>query len=178
MDPISVTASAIAFIGACRGLITAFDKLKDVSRAPEDIMALKDELTGLQHTLTAVDLITRNRQDDFLEELLSPLFDRVHYIIEELCQLCGLSARRLREAGYAKRLKVRVVARFKWARDKERVEKLRDQLTVVRLDFANHMAIATQLVELKPCFAFTQICHRLLCPLPISVELNLPLTEF
>ena len=154
MDPISFTASAIAFIGACRGLITAFDKMKDVSRASEDIIALKDELTDLQHTLTAVDLITRNRQDDVLEVSLSPLFHRVHYIIEELCQLCGLSARRLREAEYAKHLKFRVVARFKWTRNKERVEKLRDRLKVVRLDFANHMAVATLLVELKPRSTF------------------------
>lgn len=154
MDPITLTTSAIAFIGACRGLIAAFDKMKDVSRAPEDIMALKDELTGLQDTLTAVDLITRNRQDDLLELLLSPLFHRVHYIIEELCQLCGSSARRLREDEYAKHLKLRVVARFKWARDKERVEKLRDRLKVVRLDFANQMAVATLLVELKPRSAF------------------------
>ena len=143
MDPISVTASAIAFIGACRGLIAAFDKMKDVSQAPEDIMALKDELTGLQHTLTAVDLITRNCQDDVLEVLLSPLFHRVHCIIEELCRLSGLSARRLREDEHAKHLKFRGVARFKWARDKERVENLRDRLKVARLDFANQMAVAT-----------------------------------
>ncbi|KAK4691601.1 hypothetical protein P7C71_g5429, partial [Lecanoromycetidae sp. Uapishka_2] len=143
MDPLSITASAIAFVGVCRKLASGFRFLKDLSRVPQDILALADELDDLQNTLIAVSLVTRRRRDEFLEVLLSPLLKKVDEIFGELCALCGACSRRLKaEEDYAEQLKI-LLARFKWTQAKSRVGHLRERLKIVRLDFANQLAAAT-----------------------------------
>ena len=58
---------------------------------------------------------------------------------------------KIAEDGYVEHLKIPMLARLKWTRDRQRIEKLRDRLKVVRLDFANQMAAVTLSVELdKP----------------------------
>ena len=79
-----------------------------------------------------------------LRDLLSPLFHKVDWIIEELCGLCGVCPRRLQEEkDHFERLKIRLVAPFKWTRAKDRVGELRAGLKLVRLDFANQLAAVT-----------------------------------
>ena len=121
MDPLSITASANAFVGACRKLANGFKFLKEVSRAPEDILALTDELNGLQNTLTAIGLVTRRRRDEFVGVLLAPLFQRVDHVIRELCGICGVCPERLKEVEddmYTDQLKFQLLTRFKWTREK------------------------------------------------------------
>ena len=142
MDPLSITASAIAIVGACRKLNSGFKFLKEISRAPKDILALTDELNALQNTLTAIGLVTRDRHDDLVRFLLAPLFHRVDHVIRELCGICGVSPERLAEVEetlYADELRLQLLTRFQWTRQKERVGQLREQLKVVRLDFANSL---------------------------------------
>ena len=142
MDPLSITASAFAIVGACRKLISGFKFLKELSRAPKDILALTDELNALQNTLTAIGLVTRNRHDDLVRVLLAPLFHRVDHVIRELCGICGVCPERLAEVEetlYTDELRLQLLTRFKWSRQKERVGQLREQLKVVRLDFANSL---------------------------------------
>lgn len=143
MDPLSTTASAIALVGACRKLVKGFKFLKEVSRAPEDILALTDELNDLQNTLTAIGLVTRKHRNDFVGVLLNPLFQRVDHVIRELCGICGVCPERLKEVEddvSTDQLKFQLWTRFKWTREKGRVGELRERLKVVRLDFANSLA--------------------------------------
>ena len=142
MDPLSITASAFAIVGACRKLNSGFKFLKELSRAPKDILALTDELHALQNTLTAIGLVTRDRQNDLVRVLLTPLFHRVDHVIRDLCGICGVCPERLAEVeenSYTDELRLQLLARFKWTRQKERVGRLREQLKVVRLDFANSL---------------------------------------
>ena len=143
MDPLSITASAVAFVGACRKLVKGFKFLKELSRAPEDILALTEELNDLQHTLTAIGLVTEKQQNEFVGVLLTPLFHRVDHVIRELCGICGICPERLKDVEdevYTDQLKFHLLARFKWTREKGRVGELRERLKVVRLDFANSLA--------------------------------------
>lgn len=143
MDPISITASAIAFVGACRKLVSGFKFLRDLSQAPEDILTLTDELNDLQNTLTAIGLVTRKHRDEFVGVLLAPLFQRVDHIIRELCRICGVCPERLKQVEddvYTEQLKFQLLTRFKWTREKGRVGELRERLKVVRQDFANSLA--------------------------------------
>ena len=141
MDPLSIAASSIAFIGACRKLVAGFKFLRSLLRAPEEILALTDELNDLQNTLTAVYLVTRKRHDKVFEELLAPLFSRIDRIIHEICDTCGVCPHKLKEDDeQAEQLKGQLLARFKWTRAKSRVGELREQLKVIRLDFANSLA--------------------------------------
>ena len=143
MDPLSITASAVAFVGACRKLVKGFKFLKEVTRAPEDILALTEELNDLQNTLTAIGLVTGKQRNEFVGVLLTPLFHRVDHVIRELCGICGVCPERLKDVEddvYTDQLKFHLLTRVKWTREKGRVGELRERLKVVRLDFANSLA--------------------------------------
>lgn len=146
MDPLSITASAIAIIGACRELVKSFRLLKQVSRAPEDILSLTDELNDLQNTLTAISLVTQNHRNEFVGILLAPLFHKVEHIIRELYGLCAVGPNRRKDVEddvYTDEQKIQLLTRFKWTRERRRVSELRERLKVVRLDFANSLATVT-----------------------------------
>ena len=122
MDPVSIAASSITFISACRKLVAGLKFLRDLSRAPEEVLALTDELNDLQNVLTAVGLITCKRQDQIFGVLLSPLFGKVDLIIHELCDVCGACSQRLKEdEEYSEQLSHQLLARFKWTRGQKRV---------------------------------------------------------
>ena len=143
MDPLSIAASAIAIVGACRKLVKGFKFLKELSRAPEDILALTDELNDLQNTLTAISLVTRDHRNEIVGVLLAPLFHKVEHIIRELCAICLVNPDRLNEVEedvYTEQLKIQLLTRFKWTRERRRVGQLRERLKIVRLDFANSLA--------------------------------------
>ena len=141
MDPISIAASSIALIHACRKLATGIKFLIDLSRAPEEILELADELSDLQNVVAAVSTIIRKRQDDILGVLLCPLFAKVDRILNEICDLCGACPQKVKEDNdYTEQLKIQLLARFKWTRAKKRVGELRERLKVARLDFANSLA--------------------------------------
>lgn len=141
MDPISIAASTIAFVGACHKLASGLRFLSDVSHAPKEILALIDELNDLQNVLTAVGLVTRQRRDDILEKLLSPLFSQVDRVIYELCDLCGACPQKLKgDDDYGEQLRLHLLGRCKWTLAKNRVIELRERLRVVRLDFSNSLA--------------------------------------
>ena len=57
MDPVSIAASSIAFIGACRKLAVGLKFLRALSKAPEDVLALTDELNDLRNVLKAIHLV-------------------------------------------------------------------------------------------------------------------------
>ena len=140
---LSITASALALVGACNKLIQGITFLKGLSRAPEEILALSDELHALQNTLTAISLVMRDRRHELTGTLLAPLFPRAEHIIRELCDICGMSPERLAEVEetvYTDDSKMQLMTRFKWAREKRRVRQLQERLRVVCLDFANALA--------------------------------------
>ncbi|KAL8717704.1 MAG: hypothetical protein Q9225_005081 [Loekoesia sp. 1 TL-2023] len=151
--------------------------LRDVSQAPEEVLALTDELNNLQNVLTAVGLVTRKRRDDFLGILLSPLFDNVNHIVIELCDLCGTCPQKLKEdEEYTEQLKLRLLARFKWTLAKKRVDELREKLKVVRLDFSNSLA-ATSLTSAKLSISYRfpeWLLNRLVSSVIISNHVNGP----
>ena len=143
MDPLSIAASAIALVGACRKLLDGVHLLKSLSRAPEEILALSDELNALQNTLTAISLATRYYADDLAGTLFAPLFQRADLIVQELCDVCGMYPKGLAEVEETvstERRRLQLVTRFKWTREKRRVGELRERLKVVRLDIANSLA--------------------------------------
>ena len=142
MDPLSIATAAITFIGACGALADGLKFLKDLSRAPEEVLELTNELNVLQRTLTAILFVTRKRHDNVFGDLLEPLFSRVDQIIHELCETCGACPQRLKEDDkYIEQLKAQLKDRFRWTRAKRRVGELRESLKVVRLDFMNSLAV-------------------------------------
>ncbi|KAL9598866.1 MAG: hypothetical protein Q9219_004206 [cf. Caloplaca sp. 3 TL-2023] len=185
MDPVSIAASCIAFTGACHKLVSGLRFLRDVSQAPEEVLALTDELTDLQNVLTVVHLITRKRHDIFLGVLLSPLFDKVDRIIDELCDTCGACPKKLKEDNdYGEQLKLRLRARFKWTLAKKRVNELRERLKIVRLDFANAVyrvktptvlqnLVGSLLIRSNGLYGMNQRCNEHSCRRSKSAKLSI-----
>lgn len=142
MDPRSIAASSLAFIGACQKLATALKFLHDLSRAPEEVCVLIDELNDFQHVLTAIALVTRKRQDEVFEIMLSPLFAKADRVFRELCEACGACPLTLKEKDdCTKQLKAQLLARFKWARAKSRIGELRERLKIIRQEFSNSLGV-------------------------------------
>ncbi|KAK3174833.1 hypothetical protein OEA41_002079 [Lepraria neglecta] len=129
MEPLSIATSAVCFVSACRRLAKGFKFLRELSRAPDDILALIEELDRLQTILTALDIVTQENRDR---------------IIKELCEIGGVAPQKLKESGEddAKmaQLKPQLLDRFNWTRAKRRVGELCESLKVLRLDFANSLA--------------------------------------
>ena len=73
MDPLSITTSAFALVGACRKIFHGFKFLKDLSRGPKEVLTLAEALNCLQNTVTAIGLVSRNHRDEFVGVVLAPL---------------------------------------------------------------------------------------------------------
>ncbi|KAL8752310.1 MAG: hypothetical protein Q9184_005776, partial [Pyrenodesmia sp. 2 TL-2023] len=107
--------------------------LSDVSHSPKEILALIDELNDLRNVLTAIGLVTQQRRDYSLDNLLSPLFSQVDRIIHELCELCGACPQKLKaDDDYGEQLKFRLLARCKWTLAKGRVIELLHTFAALR----------------------------------------------
>ena len=121
MDPLSITTSAIALVGACRKLNDRVHFYKSLSRAPEVISVLSDEVHALQNTLTAIGLAMRYyyADDDLAGARFAPLFHRVDLIVQESCDVCviypnGLAAE-MEETGVStkQQRRLQLVTRFR-----------------------------------------------------------------
>ena len=153
MEPLSITASVVSFVSACRRLAKCFKFLRELSRAPDDILALIEELDRLQTILTALDIVTQENRGDSIGAHFSCLFEQSDRIIKELCEIGGVAPQKLKESGEddnkMAQLKLQLQDRFNWTRAKRRIGELCGSLRVLRLDFANSLAALNLYVS--PC---------------------------
>lgn len=142
MDPLSITASAVTFIGACRRLALGFDLLKDLSHATHDVRSLVEELAALQSVLTAINLVALKRQGPVSGLDLSHTFRKVDNILTELCKISGVPFECLKDGNEPEieRLRLQLRDRVRWACEKKRVALLCGKLKTVRMALANKLA--------------------------------------
>ena len=144
MEPLSIAASTVNFLSVYRLLENGFRYLKQVKGAPNEIQALIEELNRFQAILKALDLVTQQRRDDSFGPLLSSCSEEADRIINDLCNVSGISSHKLKESGddedKTAHVNVQLLDRFKWTRAKGHVEKLCERLKVLRLDYANLLA--------------------------------------
>ena len=137
MDPLSITCSAIAFVGVCRKVSKQLKLVQDLRRAPEAVSQLYNEIGSLQEVLQAVEIAGSRRECDKLTTAWTCAFNNVNDVLQELNKKCEKAIFSIEKA---KDPRQQFMARCKWLHERGKVEELRTRLRTARLDLANQMA--------------------------------------
>ena len=151
MDPLSITASIVALVGVCRKLIQGLTVLRQLSHVPEHIAALLDELEDFRNALDAVRAVSQQRQSlDGVEqcsEELKGLLLKASDLFASIASHCGINIYKLRpdhsedpSNASGASLNLDLLSRFRWLKDRRKVDLYRKRLEVLRADIANHLA--------------------------------------
>ena len=150
MDPLSITASTVALVEFGLKLVKGLEILWDISHIRDDIAALIDELRDLHDVLTAVCVATkqsagveglRERSDE-----LKPLLLKAENILRCIGQHCGISVTHLHRPNsedparaVEPPLNLDLLTRFRWLKNRKRIDLYRQRLKTIRLDILNHL---------------------------------------
>ena len=142
-DPLSVTASVIAIMGAAEGVSKALARIKEIKNAPSELLALMNEFADLRVVLGDVERNIRNAQRSKLPEReLAHLSTIANKAKDQLLELDQLFHYRLVKPN-ASQFKI---SRREWARAKATIKRFRNSLRDVRLDILTQMAVISSYV--------------------------------
>ncbi|KAL9096637.1 MAG: hypothetical protein Q9165_001124 [Trypethelium subeluteriae] len=135
MDPLSVSASILAVVGAANTAVKVINKLHD---APSEVCGLLEEISDLQGVLAGLHTMVPNLSAEansptkrLLTQSLSDLLDRAKSKIVELGGIIhGILDRPATENAKAK------VSRVSWLMEKSKVRKLQEDIRSVKLSLA------------------------------------------
>ena len=136
MDPLSVIASCIAVIGACRTAVRALLKLNDLRRLPNVLSAIINETSDLTLIVQEIKLSFQSNYDTSMSSqtsvnLIKELFDRAQIILLELDKIINYRLISLpRSNGEI------LFRRSAWLLEEHNVQRLQQRLRTVRLDIA------------------------------------------
>ena len=151
MDPLSITASTIALIELGLKIVKGLQILRDLSHVPDDIAALIDELHDLQDVLTAVCVAAKQRASvtglhQCSEELKSVL-SKTGGIFRSIAVHCGILVEQRHNpvqddfvTAIDSPQEIDLLTRFRWLKDRKRIDFYRRRLKILRLDIGNHLA--------------------------------------
>ncbi|KAL9116909.1 MAG: hypothetical protein Q9187_006561 [Circinaria calcarea] len=140
-DPLSITASIVAVIGAARVITKTLGKIKNLRNAPNELLALFNEVSDLRIILEDLQhYILQNieRPQILQEELqhISILVDRAKDKLLELDEF--IQYRLVKPESISDQIKV---SKRKWARAKDSIERFRQSLRDIRLNISTHMIV-------------------------------------
>ena len=141
-DPLSIIASIIAVIGAAEGVTKTFQKIKNIRKAPSELLALINEVSDLRIVLANTEshlnqnAVTSKSQPLNHLQHLAVLLQRAK---NQLLQLDELTQYRLIKAD--SRLESMKVSRREWATSKDTIENFRRSLRDIRLNIIGQMSV-------------------------------------
>ena len=124
MEPLSVTASVVAVLGAARRLLKGLGLLKAAEGAPASLDDLLLHLSGIEEVLQATQDVPT--EPSTVSPGLSRVLGRTKAKFVEMESLIQYT---LTEAGESSK-----VDRWQWLRKRDEIEKLRRQLDALRND--------------------------------------------
>ena len=152
-DPLSITASIIAVIGAAEGVTKTLAKIRNIRNAPQELLSLINEVSDLRIIFGDVQKYLQNaqrsqsmpRRSTHQEELhhMSILINRAKDKLLELDKL--IQYRLTKPESIADHVKV---SRREWARAKSTIEGFRQSLRDIRLNVIAQMVIINSCVLL------------------------------
>ena len=145
-DPLSITASIIAVVGAAEGVTKTLAKIRNIRNAPEELLALINEVSDLrivfgdvqnyiqstERSQTTSRLATTNE----VLQHMAILINRAKYKLLELDQL--IQYRLMKPESISNHIKV---SRREWTRAKTTIESFRQALRDIRLNIVTQMVI-------------------------------------
>ena len=140
-DPLSITASVIAVLGAADGANKALTRIKNLANAPRKLLDLINEVSDLTLVLDSIETFvkkTDERKQANEEHLqhMKTLMDRAKTRLLELDQLIHYHL--LKPDSTPQRIKV---SKRKWALAKDTIEEFRRSLRDMRMDLATQMLV-------------------------------------
>lgn len=145
MDPLSITASAIAVIGAIQQAARCVEKLRAIRQAPEELKLLCEEVVDLSELLQHVQRAQKPPayEKDALTKPISPKLEGLDHQIsrtttklQELDQLVADHAARTDRRKFDR-------GHFGWLRGKQKINALREDLVVLRLNLNASLGATT-----------------------------------
>ena len=140
MDPLSLTASIIAVLGASGAITSTLDKTKVIRQAPETIIALNNEISDLRLIVYETQRLLRENLDRDPKGSESIVFaDEVAPVLirgrDKLLELESLIEYTLTAPGKnaSGRSKLRKVA---WIRQQQKVQSIKDEIRSFRMNLA------------------------------------------
>ena len=153
-DPLSIVASIIAVIGAAQSLGKAVNRIRDITNAPDEVLALSNEISDLTVVLKHVETYVAGAEGAAISrenlEQLSVLAKRAQ---SRLAQLELIMHDHLPRTGGASRRSSRL--RLQWALLKTKVDGLRVDIRDIKL------SIIVQIASVTGCVITTQLLSSL-----------------
>ena len=143
MDPLSLTASILAVLGAGSTLMKSLDRALQLKRAPDTLLQLNNEVADLQILVRAVDEIWRQDGASITvaqQEVVSKALDRARVAVLELEKLIAYILTRETDGGPT-------VYRLAWAYAHGRIKRTKDKLRTARNDLNSVWAAMNQRFE-------------------------------
>ena len=140
-DPLSITASIIAVIGAAEGVSKSLAKIKNIRNAPQEILGLINEVSDLRIILRDVEryVIREVNQHSHSPEQLQTLSILIIRASDYLLELDKVIQYRLVKASSTSAdFKV---SRREWAVARSTIEKFRQSLRDVKLNIITQMGV-------------------------------------
>lgn len=143
-DPLSVTASAIAVIGAAVNVAQTIQTLiKTLRKAPDELLALSNEVSDLRLVLYEIDLAAQGQ--DVAYNSASAILQILHRGQAKLDELDQFVKRFIRPHLRT----VTKVDRVRWVKEKNNAQAIQSELRAIRMDLATILAAKTSYVNLQ-----------------------------
>ena len=139
-DPLSITASIIAVVGAAEGVTKTLAKIRNIRNAPEELLALINEVSDLRIILAGIQSYVQNTAaSPELQDALQHLTVLINRAKDKLLQLDELVQYRLtKPESVADQIKV---SRREWARAKTTIDDFRQSLRDIRINIVTQMIV-------------------------------------
>ena len=140
-DPLSITASIIAVVGAAEGVTRTLAKIKSLRNAPNELLVLINEVSDLKIILDDMqNYIAQNTQRPQISQKelrnISTLINRAKEKLLELDQL--IQYRLVKPESTLNQVKV---SRREWLRAKNTIEKFRQSFRDIKLNIMAQMMV-------------------------------------
>ena len=134
MDPLSVTASIIALVGAAGDIGKGLKKVLRLRHAPDILLALNNEVVDLQCVIQDIDDVLRQHSEIINRPIYPSLYRGLTRAKETLLELDSLIAYQMTTVhGTDSHLRL---DRSTWLRAEPHVQRLKDQIRSDRVDLS------------------------------------------
>ena len=139
-DPLSITASIIAILGAAEGVTKMVGKIKGIQDAPTELLALLNEVADLTLVLRHVQNFTRSQSARSPQSLqdqcqhLSALVDRAREKVLRLEEL--IEYKLVKPDSTPESIKI---SRLEWAKARRPLKEFQQSLRDIRQNISTHL---------------------------------------
>ena len=148
-DPLSITASIIAVVGAAEGVTKTISKISNLRNAPNQVLALINEVSDLRIILGDIHsyIIENTQRSQISQKRLQHTTIFVDRAREKLLQLDELIQYRLtKPESVPNQIKI---SRREWAGARATIERFQQDLRDIRLNIIAQMTVVNSSVELQ-----------------------------